>query len=214
MLGPSRGGPYPPGVFGLALLFIVLPAVELGLLIQVGSLLGVFPTIGLIILTGIVGAALAKRQGLETLQKIQQATAQGEMPVGQLVDGALILFAGALLVTPGILTDVAGFLCLVPGTRQVIKRQLQAALRRYAESGHVRVVTFHGPAGPGGGPAPGPGVEFGRPPAGPRGRGPVIDVEPEPSRAEPSPEDEREASSESGDRRHPELTRPRDGTRD
>ena len=183
----------------LMLLFIVVPAVELGLLIEIGSALGVLPTIGLIILTGIVGAALAKRQGLSTLRAIQAATARGEMPVDQLVDGALILFAGALLVTPGVLTDGVGFLCLVPGTRVLIKRQLKAALRRFAESGQVRVVEFRGS------PFPGPGASGASPdpfrPGGPSAgpsvrrspRGPVMDVEVDAEPDEVPPRDEREA---------------------
>lgn len=159
----------------LMLLFIVVPAVELGLLIEIGGALGALPTIGLIILTGVVGAALAKRQGLSTLRAIQTATSRGEMPVDQLVDGALILFAGALLVTPGVLTDAVGFLCLIPGTRVLIKRQLKAALRRFAESGQVQVVEFRrDPGSPGEGPrATGPRVRRGP-------RGPVVDVEAEP----------------------------------
>lgn len=156
----------------LMLLFIVIPAIELGLLIEIGSAIGALPTIGLIILTGIVGAALAKRQGLSTLRSIQTATSQGQMPVDQLVDGGLILVAGALLVTPGVLTDVFGFACLIPGTRALIKRQMKAALRRFAASGQVRVVDFRGGRDPGADPS------FGR---ARRPRGPVVDVDAEPS---------------------------------
>jgi UPF0716 protein FxsA len=109
----------------LLLLFIVVPAVELALLIEVGTRIGSPATIAIIVGTGIAGAALAKQQGLRTIQKIQGELEAGALPTGALVDGVIILIAGALLITPGLLTDVAGFLCLVPLTRTLLKRALQ-----------------------------------------------------------------------------------------
>jgi UPF0716 protein FxsA len=148
----------------LALLFIVIPALELGLLIQVGGWIGVIPCIALVIGTGVVGAWLAQREGLRTLADIQTATAQGEMPTGKLIDGALILVAGALLVTPGILTDVVGFACLVPGTRQLIKGALRSAMKASVRTGRIQVHVVNPQGGP---PRHRPGP-----------RGPVIDVRP------------------------------------
>ena len=92
----------------LLLLFIVVPAVELALLIEVGTRIGTPATIAIIVGTGIVGAALAKQQGLRTLQKIQGELETGALPTGALVDGVIILIAGTLLITPGLLTDVYG----------------------------------------------------------------------------------------------------------
>ncbi|MEM1024774.1 MAG: FxsA family protein [Myxococcota bacterium] len=155
----------------LALLFIVVPAVELALLIQVGTVVGVLPTFGLIVLTGVVGAALAKQQGFGILAEIQARTQRGEMPGEALVDGAIVLFAGALLLTPGLLTDAVGFACLVPLTRQLIKGRLRAFISSGMQSGRIQVVEFRGPSGP---------SPFDRSP--PRPRGPVIDVEAEPYR--------------------------------
>jgi UPF0716 family protein affecting phage T7 exclusion len=104
------------------------------------------------------------------------------------VDGALILFAGALLVTPGVLTDAVGFSCLVPGTRALIKRQLKATLRRFAESGQVRVVEFRdGPFSSSGEPHDPFRAEYerrSRPTVRTGPRGPVVDVEAEPERDE------------------------------
>jgi len=106
----------------LLLLFVVLPAVELALLIELGSRFGTLHTLGLIVLTGVVGAWLARRQGLFVVREIQAELAEGRMPADSLVDGVMILVAAALLVTPGVLTDAFGFLCLVPAFRRRVKR--------------------------------------------------------------------------------------------
>jgi len=177
----------------LILLFIVLPAVELGLLIEVGTAIGALPTVGLIVLTGVVGAALAKRQGLATLQAIRDATGRGEVPVDHLIDGAMILLAGALLVTPGILTDAFGFACLIPGTRQLIKRQAKAQFERAAARGDIHVVQVHGFGDRAGQPSdPRPGARFGGSP-----RGPVVDVEAPVSDDDPAEAEERERGASS-----------------
>ena len=108
----------------LLLLFTILPVVELALLIQVGRAIDVGPTIGLVILTGLVGAALARHQGLRTLRRIQHDTARGLMPATELLNGAMILAAGLLLVTPGIITDAIGFLLLIPPARNRLRTRL------------------------------------------------------------------------------------------
>jgi UPF0716 protein FxsA len=123
----------------LLLLFVALPAIELALLIEVGSRIGTAATVALIVGTGITGAALARRQGLGVLGVMQRETAAGRLPAGTLVDGVIILLAAALLVTPGILTDAFGFLCLVPGFRTVVKRQLLRRLERAAREGRVEI---------------------------------------------------------------------------
>lgn len=114
----------------LLLLFVVVPAVELALLVEVGSRIGTLATLAIIIATGVLGAALARQQGLRTVGAIQDELAQGELPAGSLVDGVIILLAGALLITPGILTDAVGFLCLVPRLRNAAKRTLQRRFER------------------------------------------------------------------------------------
>jgi UPF0716 protein FxsA len=129
-------------MFRLLLLFVGLPAVELGLLIEIGSRIGTAATLALIAVTGIVGAALARRQGLGALRVLQTETAAGRLPAGSLVDGVIILVAGALLVTPGVLTDAFGFLCLVPGFRRLVKRALRRRLERAAHEGRVEVRVY------------------------------------------------------------------------
>jgi UPF0716 protein FxsA len=113
----------------LALLFIVVPIAELALIIKVGSYLGVWPTIGLLIAISVGGAWLVKWQGIFTLRRIQVELAGGRLPTRQLVDGALIILAGALMLTPGFLTDIAGILLLIPPTRIAVRSALMRRFR-------------------------------------------------------------------------------------
>jgi len=134
----------------LALLFIVLPATELALLIEIGRRIGTLETFALIVVTGVVGAALARTQGLRVLSHVQAEVALGRMPAESLLDGLMILVAAALLVTPGVLTDVFGFLCLAPAFRRVVKR---AVVKRFEETIRAGNVEFHASGtGPGAGP--------------------------------------------------------------
>lgn len=123
----------------LLLLFTVVPLVELVLLLELGRRIGTLATLVLIVVTGIVGAVLAKRQGLGVLRRIQAELAAGRAPAAAIVDGLIILVAGALLITPGILTDVVGFLCLVPMTRQAIRAVLWRSLARAVQRGRGTV---------------------------------------------------------------------------
>ena len=168
----------------LALLFIVVPVIELALLIELGGILGLLPTVALIIFTGVVGAGLAKQQGLNVLMRFQEATRAGKLPGDAIVDGAIILFSGALLLTPGILTDFVGFIGLIPPARAALKRAIRASLKRAVERGDVRMNTFVvGTPPPGFRPEEPFGGAHHHHTAGP-GRvadpaGPVIDVTPE-----------------------------------
>jgi UPF0716 protein FxsA len=136
----------------LLLLFIVVPAIELMLLIEIGARIGTLATVGLIVATGIAGASLARRQGLGVLRQLQEETNQGRLPAESLADGAFILVAAALLVTPGVLTDVFGFLCLIPATRRMGKRVLWSWFERAAREQRLRmevhVAGFSGENGP------------------------------------------------------------------
>ena len=123
----------------LLLLFVVLPAVELALLIEIGSRFGTLHTLALIVLTGVVGASLARGQGLGVMREIQQEVAAGRLPASSLVDGVIILVAAALLVTPGILTDAFGFFCLIPSLRGVVKRILWHRLENAVRENRVHV---------------------------------------------------------------------------
>jgi UPF0716 protein FxsA len=108
----------------VGLAFLVVPAVELWVLVLLNRHMGLGPTIGLLLLTGAVGFWLAKWQGWRTLRRIRAELAVGRMPSAAMVDGALIMAAGLLLLTPGLLTDAVGFLLLVPPTRFVVRRLL------------------------------------------------------------------------------------------
>jgi UPF0716 protein FxsA len=132
----------------LLLLFIALPVVELMLLIEIGQRVGTLTTVGLIIVTGIVGASLARQQGLGALARLRADLAAGRLPTDPIVDGILILLAAAVLITPGIVTDVFGFLCLVPACRRPLKRYVKKRFERAVRKGTVNVTaTFDGAGG-------------------------------------------------------------------
>jgi UPF0716 protein FxsA len=130
----------------LALLFIVVPILELVLLIQLGQVVGLWPTLGLVVFTGVTGAALARLEGLRVLYRFQSELASGQLPGQALLDGISVLIGGAFLLTPGILTDLAGFALLFPLTRRWIQRRVRHRLERGLAEGTIRVVTM-GPAG-------------------------------------------------------------------
>jgi UPF0716 protein FxsA len=128
--------------FRLLLLFTLVPLIELYILIKLGSVYGAFTTIALVIGTGLLGAWLAKQQGLLVWMKIQEQTSQGRLPAEQLIDGFLILVAGVVLLTPGLLTDITGFLLLVPFTRALIKVWVKNKLKKMMQAGNVRMTGF------------------------------------------------------------------------
>ena len=117
----------------LLLLFIGVPLIEVLILIKLGSLFGFWPTIILVIGTGILGAYLAKLYGLTVWNKIQQDLNAGLMPADKLVDGLLILIGGIVLLTPGLLTDILGFMLLIPFTRSYFKRFAKAKFKDMSE---------------------------------------------------------------------------------
>ena len=127
----------------LLLLFIVVPIIELILLVQLGQLVGTLPTVALIILTGVLGAFLARRQGLQVLGRMRAQLQGGELPAEAIFDGAIILVAAAFLMTPGILTDTVGFVCLIPATRRLIRRMIWSRLDRALRSSEMFTATFH-----------------------------------------------------------------------
>ncbi len=131
-------------MFRLLLLFTTVPLVELALLLWIGARIGVGPTIALILVTGVAGASLARHQGLATWRRFQAALAAGRLPGDELLEGLLILVAGALLLTPGVLTDAVGFLLLVPPARRRIVRLAEVRLR-----GRVTVGAARRPGGAG-----------------------------------------------------------------
>jgi UPF0716 protein FxsA len=131
----------------LALLFLVVPLVELAIILQVGSAIGVVNTLGLLLVMSVAGGFLMKREGLGVLRRVQRQVDAGQVPGRELVDGFLILLGGALMLTPGFLTDLVGLALLLAPVRAVVRRVAAArltvmALGRTGRSGR----------GPGGGP--------------------------------------------------------------
>ena len=123
----------------LIALFIGLPIIELALLFELHGLVGFLPTVLIVLLTGIAGAALVRRQGVAIVMKIQREMSIGNVPAPQMIDGVMILLAGALLVTPGLITDVAGFLLLIPFVREKIRFWIKKKLEEQIRSGYVQV---------------------------------------------------------------------------
>lgn len=126
----------------LVVLFIVVPVIELWGLITVGKVIGAPLTILLVLATGVVGAWLAKQQGLQVLRMIQLDLARGEMPTDSLLDGFLILFGGLLLFTPGFFSDCLGLLLLIPYTRMVVRHLLKEWLWNMLRTGKIRFFFF------------------------------------------------------------------------
>ena len=116
--------------FKLLILFIGIPLLELALLIKIGTLIGTINTILLILITGTIGAALAKWQGLEVMTRAREELAMGRVPSNELFDGVCILIGGFLLLTPGLLTDLLGFILLIPITREFIKKYIRNILEK------------------------------------------------------------------------------------
>lgn len=134
-------------MYYLIALFVGLPIVELALLLKVHEIFHFWPTFLLVILTGVLGLTLVKRQGVAILQKIQQEMARGNVPAPQMIDGVMILVAGALLVTPGLITDATGFLLLVPFLREQIRLRLKNIIEEKIRRGYMQVnVRSHTPS--------------------------------------------------------------------
>ena len=108
----------------LFLLFIVLPLAELYVIIQLAGVIGILPTIALLLVDSIVGVMLMKSQGRAAWNRFNEATAQGRIPAREVADGALIILGGAFLLTPGFITDIIGFLLLIPPTRTLFRKSV------------------------------------------------------------------------------------------
>lgn len=128
----------------LALLFVIVPIIELVLLIELGQLVGLLPTLALVVFTGVTGAWLARAEGLRVFFQFQRELASGRLPGQAMLDGISVLVGGAFLLTPGVLTDVVGFSLLLPFTRRWIQGRARKRLERRIADGTIRVVTTGG----------------------------------------------------------------------
>ena len=125
--------------FILFILFIVMPFVEIALLIKLGDILGFWRTIGIVVVTAVVGAYVLQAQGAATLRRVSQSMTSGEPPIKPVVDGFFLAISGAFLLTPGVVTDAIGLLLLVPPVRHAIARW---GFGRIVKSGHFTMHTY------------------------------------------------------------------------
>lgn len=115
------------------LIFILVPVAELGVLLFSGQTIGVWPTLILLIVTGLLGSYLAKKQGINTIRKVQEQIQFGRVPGNEILDGLCVLFGGILLLSPGFLTDILGLILLLPFTRTLIKPFILKLLRKWID---------------------------------------------------------------------------------
>lgn len=127
-------------LFGI---FLLIPLIEIYLLIKVGSVIGALPTVALVVFTAVLGAFLLRIQGFSTLARVRETMARGGIPAVEMLEGAVLLLAGALLLTPGFFTDAIGFACLIPPLRRYIVLRFLQRLFQPVNPGSV---------GPGAGP--------------------------------------------------------------
>ncbi|MCA1944133.1 MAG: FxsA family protein [Desulfovibrio sp.] len=127
-------------LFKLFLAFTLIPVLELYLLVKVGSSIGALTTVAIVIFSGIAGAWLARREGMNVVLRIREQLNRGVMPAGELMDAACVLVAALLLVTPGFITDILGLALLVPAARALLKVQLIRWFERAVERGQVHVM--------------------------------------------------------------------------
>jgi UPF0716 protein FxsA len=126
--------------FGAFLIFVAVSLLELALLIKVGQAIGFWSTIGIIVVTAALGVAVMQSHGLKTMQRAQESLAEGKTPVDSVVDGTFVMFAGLLLISPGLITDVLGLLLLIPPVRRLIGNW---SMGKLLASGKVHTWTTH-----------------------------------------------------------------------
>ena len=126
----------------LVLLFVGLPLLEIMILVKLGEEIGFWPTLFVVVATGALGATLARAQGLSIWIQIQQELQMGRIPGVKLVDGLLILVGGIVLLTPGLLTDLFGFVLLIPFTRHMFKQWLRQKFEQMTKMGETNITYF------------------------------------------------------------------------
>ncbi|MGM0502495.1 MAG: FxsA family protein [Bacillota bacterium] len=121
----------------LIFLFTIVPLIELWFLIRLSYSLGNITTVSIVACTGIIGAVVTKKQSLSVLKEINSSLAQGQIPADKLIDGLLILIGGVMLITPGVITDLCGFSCVLPWTRPKIKYFTKGKFKKLITSGQI-----------------------------------------------------------------------------
>lgn len=126
-------------LLGVLLLFLMIPLIELFVLIEVGRVIGAGPTVLLVLVTGILGAALTRSQGMKILRAIRWEMNQGRVPTEELLHGLLVLIGGLFLLTPGLLTDVSGLFLVLPPTRKLLIAWIRRMFERWINTGSLWV---------------------------------------------------------------------------
>ena len=121
----------------LLLIFIMIPIIEIAVLLKLDNAIGLGQTIFLIFVTGIIGAWLVRQQGISIIFQIRKELTNGKIPAKQMIDGVMVLIAGAVLITPGLITDIVGFLLLIPYTRNFIRKWIRFKFEKYINSTHI-----------------------------------------------------------------------------
>jgi UPF0716 protein FxsA len=122
------------------LLFILIPAAEIGILLLSGNTIGIWPTVLLLILTGVLGSYLAKKQGMNTIRKVQEQLQFGRLPGDEILDGVCIFMGGVLLLSPGFLTDIFGLILLLPLTRVFLKPIFIKMFQKWINKNTITVI--------------------------------------------------------------------------
>ncbi|MFD0905967.1 FxsA family protein, partial [Actinomadura sediminis] len=171
----------------LVLAFLVLPVLEIYVIIQVGGLIGAWPTVALLVAESVLGAWIVRREGRRAWRALQETFGRGALPDRELADAALVLIGGTLLLTPGFITDVIGFAFVLPFTRPLTRSLLSRWAARRMRAAQSRSAAMFPPGGPGAGPfgqaGPGGFGPFGAPgrdagtPRGPVVQGEVVDLD-------------------------------------
>jgi UPF0716 protein FxsA len=141
-VAPEHAETYTAPVAKLFLLFTIVPLLDLYVLLLIGDRIGFWPTVGIVVLTGVVGAWLAHSEGLRVLRDWRRAILRGKVPEDGVLGGLLVLVGGVLLVTPGVLTDIVGLLLLIPPTRRLIAAWIRRGIERRISSGQIQVVNY------------------------------------------------------------------------
>ena len=119
-------------------LFFIIPLIEIYMLIGIGSIIGAFSTVGLVVLTALLGAWMLRKQGIAALNRVRGALNEGKPPARELLEGVILLIGGALLLTPGFVTDALGFICLLPPTRHWLLTRLMKRILTKFSADYVR----------------------------------------------------------------------------
>ena len=128
--------------FKLFLLFTLIPVIELSLLIEIGSYIGILNTVIIVILTALVGAYMVRMEGMGVMYRIQKNMQEGQFPAEEMISGAMILVAGALLLTPGFFTDIIGFLMVIPLSRNYISNWIKKYIEKKMSNDEIHINRF------------------------------------------------------------------------